>query len=102
MFVVCVKVWVKPDHLKEFIQATLANARGARTEPGNLRFDVLQCQGTESEFMFYEVYQNEEALRAHQQTEHYLTWRAAVEPWMAQPRQGSRYMSLFPDDQDWE
>ena len=100
MFVVCVRVWVKPEHIGDFIAATLANAEGARREPGNLRFDVLQDNQALDEFLLYEVYREEEDLRSHQQTEHYLAWRKTVEPWMAQPRKGTRYAAIFPEDKE--
>ena len=42
MYIVCVTVHVKPEHVQDFVQATLENARQSRlTEPGNARFDVL-------------------------------------------------------------
>ncbi len=97
MYVVCVTIRVKPEHVDEFIEATLANARGTRHEPGNLRFDVLQRDTEKNEFFLYEVYHGEKDFKAHQQTEHYHTWRNAVENWMAEPRKGLRYTSLFPE-----
>lgn len=98
MYVVCVTVYVKPDHAEDFIAATLKNAQGARTEPGNLRFDVLRCIDDENRFFLYEVYKSEEDFAAHQKTEHYLTWRDTVNDWMAEKRQGIKHTSLFPED----
>lgn len=100
MFVVTVSVHVKPENVVEFTEAILINARGARREPGNLRFDVLQNPADPTEFLLYEVYRAEDDLKAHQKTEHYLTWRAKVENWMAGPRKGTRYTSLFPETED--
>lgn len=99
MFVITVNVRVKPEYVDEFTDAILANARGARTEPGNIRFDVLQSPADPTEFLLYEVYRGEEDLRAHQQAEHYLAWRAKVETWMAAPRKGTRYTPLFPESE---
>ena len=97
MFVVCVTIRVKPENVEEFIEATMANAAGTRAEPGNLRFDVLQEAGEPGQFFLYEVYRGEEDFRAHQETAHYLNWRQTVADWMAQPRQGIKYRSLFPE-----
>jgi len=100
MYVVCVTVHVKPENVKDFIEATLENARKTRQEAGNVRFDVLQAVEPETQFFLYEVYRSAEDFAAHQQTPHYLKWRETVAPWMAQPRQGVKHNSIFPDP--WE
>ena len=94
MFVVCVHIHVKPEHVAEFIEASLANARNTVREPGNLRFDVLQQGDDRNRFVLYEVYRDEEAMKAHKQTPHYARWAEAVAPWMAEPRRGVRYAAL--------
>lgn len=101
MYVVCVSVWVKPGDEEAFLAATLDNARHTRREPGNARFDVLQGGEDPSRFFLYEVYRSADDFRAHQQTEHYLRWRETVAPMMAEPRQGVRYVSRFPEDEGW-
>jgi autoinducer 2-degrading protein len=98
MYVVCVTIHVKPEHVQDFIPAILANARGTRQEPGNLRFDVLQAEDDPTRFFLYEVYYTKEDFAAHQQTAHYYAWRDAIQSWMAEPRQGARYTTLFFGD----
>jgi len=101
MYVVSVTVFVKPEHVEQFIDATLINARHTREEPGNVRFDVLQCNEDHARFLLYEVYRTERGFKAHQRTEHYLQWRETVEPWMTRPREGIKYNSLFPEPDQW-
>ena len=101
MYVVCVTVHVTEDKVAEFIAATLDNASGTRTEPGNVRFDVLQREDEPTRFFLYEVYRSAEDFAGHQQTPHYLRWREAVTPWMAEPRVGVKHRSLFPADERW-
>ena len=96
MYVVCVHVHVKPENRHDFIQASLENAAGTVKEPGNLRFDVMQQSDDPNRFMLYEVYLDEDAMDAHKQTAHYATWRDTVADWMAEPRKGVKYQSLFP------
>jgi autoinducer 2-degrading protein len=98
MHVVCVHVQILPEHREAFIRATLENARATRGEPGNLRFDVNQRADDPDGFVLYEVYRDEAGMEAHKQTAHYARWRDAVAPWMRQPRQGVKYLSLFPED----
>lgn len=97
MYVVCVKIQVLPECVDAFRAAILDNARGTRTEPGNFRFDVLQGEGEPTRFFLYEVYQDEAAFKAHQQTAHYLRWKETVAPMMATPRVGEKYHNLFPE-----
>jgi len=102
MYIVCVTVHVVPQHVQDFIQATLENARQSRlTEPDNVRFDVLQAEADPAQFFLYEVYRVKEGFARHQQTPHYLRWKEAVAPWMAVPRQGVRHVSLFPGEDGW-
>ena len=97
MYVVCVHVHVKPENREEFIRASLENASNTVNEPGNLRFDVLQQADDPNRFMLYEVYRDSSAMDAHKETAHYATWRDTVADWMAEPRQGVKHESLFPE-----
>ena len=97
MLVVCVHVHVKPEHRAGFVEASLENARNTIDEPGNLRFDVLQQIDDSNRFVLYEVYRDEAGMKAHKETAHYARWAEAVAPWMAEPRRGVRYASLFPE-----
>ena len=96
MTVLVVSIDVRPEHTDAFVAATLANARGSRTEPGNLRFDVLRSSDDPSHFTLYEVYRDAEALAAHRETPHYKQWAAAVEPWLVRPRSRHRKASPTP------
>jgi autoinducer 2-degrading protein len=98
MYIVSVTVHVKPEHVQPFIEATLANARGTRREPGNIRFDVSQAEDEPTRFLLYEVYHSKDGFAKHQTTPHYAAWRQAVTDWMAHPRQGVKHRPLFFGD----
>lgn len=97
MYVVCVTVNVVPGREEEFVAATRKNADGARAEPGCRRFDLLSAIDAEARFFLYEVYEDEAAFVAHQQTAHYLEWKEAVAPMMASPRAAVKHVSLSPE-----
>jgi autoinducer 2-degrading protein len=99
VYVVAVNVFVKAGYEQAFQDAVLDNARNTRKEAGNVRFDVLRGDEDPSRFMLYEVYRTKEDFVKHQQTEHYLRWKAVVADWMAQPRQGVKYQSVFFGDE---
>jgi len=88
MVVAVVSVYVLPEYIGEFLEITLENHRGARSEPGNRRFDVLRSRSDPSRFTLYEVYESDEAAAEHKKTPHYLKWRDTVEKMMAKPREG--------------
>jgi autoinducer 2-degrading protein len=98
MYVACVSIWLKPGFEEAFLEASRKNHEGTRREPGNLRFDVLRHEDDPLRFLLYEVYRTKEDLAVHQKTAHYLAWKETAADWMAQPRQGVKYWSLFPDD----
>lgn len=90
----CVHVWVKPDNVKEFIEASIENHRHSGKEKGNIRFDVCQDPTNPCKFMLYEAYVDESSAAAHKETPHYLKWRDTVAPFMEQPRKGDKYNIL--------
>lgn len=96
MHVTIVQVQVKPEHVRDFIDASRKNHEGSVREPGNLRFDVLQSPDDPTRFVLYEAYISAAAAAAHKNTPHYFDWRDTVGPWMAQPRIGVPYNGLFP------
>ena len=93
-----VHVYVKPEFISAFTEATRENHECSVTEGGNFRFDILQDAGDPGKFILYEAYDSEEAVLAHKETAHYLKWRDAVTPWMAKPREGVKHKLLFPSN----
>lgn len=101
MFIVHVHVRVKAEFVEAFKQATLANARESVREAGVARFDVVQQQDDPTRFVLVEVYRDPAASAAHKETKHYLVWRDAVAPMMAESRQSVKFNSVFPDNASW-
>jgi len=71
MFIVHVFVHVKPDHIEDFKQATLENARNSVLEPGIARFDVVQHLEDPTRFILVEVYRTPEDPARHKESAHY-------------------------------
>lgn len=96
MLVTIVHVWVKPNRVDDFIDATRRNHEGSVGEPGNRRFDVLQDPADPTKFVLYEAFDSEEDVAGHKLTDHYKTWRDAVADMMAKPREGIAHRCLYP------
>jgi quinol monooxygenase YgiN len=65
---------IKPSHLESFREAIEIDAIGSRTEPGCLRFDVLEDKSNPCKFVFYEVYVNADAITFHKACTHFQAW----------------------------
>lgn len=96
MHVTLVHVYVKPEYIQAFIEATQANHSASIQEAGNRRFDVLQDANNPSKFILYEAYATAEDAGNHKLTPHYQQWRDTVANMMAKPREGVQHLGLFP------
>lgn len=96
MHVTLVHVYVKPEHLDAFIEATRKNHEASIQESGNCRFDILQNPENSSHFILYEAYDHPESAAKHKEMPHYHAWRETVQEMMAEPRKGVPMRGLFP------
>jgi (4S)-4-hydroxy-5-phosphonooxypentane-2,3-dione isomerase len=101
MFIVHVHVYVKPDHVEGFREATIQNASNSIKEPGIARFDVVQDLDDPTHFVLVEVYRTREDSARHKDTAHYARWRDRVMEMMAEPRRSYKFSNAFPEDRGW-
>jgi autoinducer 2-degrading protein len=101
MLVIHVDIRVRAADLPDFLVATERNAKSSLTEPGILRFDVIQDNADPTHIVLVEVYREPAAHGAHRETAHYATWRDTVADMMAEPRTAVQFSPLFhiADDQ---
>jgi quinol monooxygenase YgiN len=99
--IVFVDVRVKPERVEDFRAATIANAAASLQEPGIARFDVAQDRSDPTHFVLIEVYRDASAPAAHKETAHYQLWRDTVADMMATPRTSTKYVNVFPSDEDY-
>ena len=83
MFVLVVNIRIKPESVERWMKMALENAREARKEPGCKQFDVLVDPHDRAQVMLYEVYTDERAFEAHQQTVHFKKYLAEAVPLLA-------------------
>jgi quinol monooxygenase YgiN len=72
---------VKPQHVSEFVEHVRKHAMSSLTEPGCLRYDVLQDRNDPHTICLYEVFRNEADLDFHRQQEYYERWMKMSAPW---------------------
>ena len=103
MYALVVHIQVKPEHRKAFIEAVLDDARSSvATEPGCVRFDVLQDESDPNQLHLYEVYQDRAAFEVHLQMPHLVRLRETVEDWYAEPSVVYRTSNIFPTNDSWK
>ena len=91
MHIVHVHIRVNPEAVAAFRVATLENVRNSVREPGVARFELLQEEAEPTCFVLVEWYRTPADQELHRTTAHYLAWRDAVAPMMAEPRRAARY-----------
>jgi len=82
-FALVVKIRIKPDCIGEFMAAVQENGKAAReTEPGCRTFDILVDPNDATSAMLYEVYDDEAAFEAHQNTPHFKKYLDTALQWL--------------------
>ena len=102
MLIVMVYAHVKPEFIDAFKMASIQNASNSVKEPGVARFDVIQQTDDPTRFILIEIYKDADAPAQHRKTTHYLAWREAVEPMMAEARTRAEYSPVFPSAENWK
>jgi quinol monooxygenase YgiN len=82
-FVLQVDIRIKPENVDAFMRKLAENATAARKEPGCRQFDVVVDPDDRTHMMLYEVYADDRAFEAHQQTPHFKKYVAEAVPLLA-------------------
>ena len=83
MFVLSVDLRIKPENVESFTKKAIENAAASRKEPGCKQFDVLVDPKDRTKVLLYEVYVDEKAFDAHQQTAHFKKYVVEAVPLLA-------------------
>jgi quinol monooxygenase YgiN len=79
-FALQVDIRIRADQVTAFMAKLAENAAAARAEPGCLQFDILVDPQDATRVMLYEVYADEAAFQAHQQTAAFKRYLAQAVP----------------------
>lgn len=95
MHIVHVYFHVKPEHIEDFIKASMENAKNSREETGVIRFDVLQRQDDSTLLMFVEIYKTPDDQLKHRETEHFKKWRQLIGDMLEEQYTAQKYHSVY-------
>ncbi len=78
LFIAAVEYDVIPGKVDDFLAAVKENGAASVKEPGCREFDVAVSQADPNHVFILEVYDNEDALKAHVATDHFKKYKAAT------------------------
>lgn len=73
----------RPETTAAFMKMLMENAIASRQEAGCRQFEVLVDPQDETKVTLFEIYQDEAAFEAHQQTAHFKRYLAEAVPLLA-------------------
>jgi quinol monooxygenase YgiN len=79
---VVAKILAKPSHEKELRVALLGLVDLARTEPGFIQYDLHVSNENAAEFVFYEIWESEELLDLHNNSDEMKAFGAKAGGWI--------------------
>ena len=93
MYVNSVDLDILPAEHDNFLAAIKENGAASVQELGCKRFDILNLASDPNHFLLYEVYENEAAMKAHRETDHFKKFAAAAAKMVA--KRDARAMSVI-------
>ena len=110
MFIILVPIRIEKGYKESYLEALKINANtSVKTEPGVMRFDIIQDARDRDVIWLYEVYKDEKAFSSHRATPHfnkfYNEWRGRMEvlPHGAEPQSDNKRgtYNIWPPDDEW-
>jgi len=90
---------VLPQHVDDYIENMRVCAAKTNQEPGCIRYEVMQDIADPTLMCLFQVFEDEAAYQAHQDTEHHRIWIEASGPWRdpsVRVRHELRYITPAP------
>ena len=81
MYIVLNIIHVKAGHLAEFLDGVCIHARHSASEPGCVRYEVMQDVNNPQIVCLNEVFQDEAAFREHLTHDYYKHWMSISRDW---------------------
>jgi (4S)-4-hydroxy-5-phosphonooxypentane-2,3-dione isomerase len=81
MYVIFNIIKVREEHLEKFLKGVYQHARNSSSEPGCVRYEVLQDVADPQTVCLYEVFRDEAAFKNHQTYDYYKEWMAKSKEW---------------------
>ncbi len=91
VIIIHAEIKVKPDVRKEFLNQAAQLVEASQSEPGNISYRLMEEASAPNTFMMIEAWKDEEAVRAHNQAEHFKAFGNAAAEMLEAPLNVKRY-----------
>ncbi len=81
MYVIFNIIKVREEYLENFLDGVRNHARNSNSEPGCVRYEVLQDVVDPHVVCLYEVFEDETAFNAHRTYDYYQEWMEKSKNW---------------------
>lgn len=88
------RVFIKPEKVEEFIEATRSLIEQSRAEEGNVSYSLFQDPADPSKFLFFEEWKNQAAVDAHFATAHFKAFGETLNACASSPADITVYDSV--------
>jgi autoinducer 2-degrading protein len=95
VYVILGTITVKPAHLEQFLNHVRAHAASSLSEPGCVRYDVLQDRDDPCTICLYEVFRTEQDLHIHHAQDYYKRWMVMSRDWRDTSTYSRRVLTLL-------
>ena len=72
--VINARIMVKPEEIEKFLALAKTMVENSNSEQGCMIYRLYQEVGNSQSFIFYEVYENQDAVNIHNASEHFKTF----------------------------
>lgn len=94
MLIITAKIRLKIGSTEEFLDAYRSARPQVLNDPGALLYELHRSAQDPDVFLFYEQYEDEEALAYHLSTSHFKALSARIDPLMAAPPEISQWLEI--------
>ena len=110
MFIILVPIRIEEGYKEPYIEALKVNASASvNTEPGVVRFDIIQDAHDDDVIWLYEVYRDEGAFNTHRASDHFNNFYSKWQPRMEVLPHGAELgpgnprgtYQIWPSDKEW-
>ena len=85
MMIIHAHLQVKLDQEQAFLEACKTLVEASRAEAGNISYDLMKSTEKDGHFTMVEVWENAEAIDAHNTSEHFVAFGKKAPAFMAAP-----------------
>ncbi|AOA00583.1 hypothetical protein CKN82_05365 [Carnobacterium divergens] len=91
------KMSLKPEAKAEFLKEIKLLMNASKKEAGNHQYELVAVVGEENEFKMLETWEDQAAIEAHNQSEHFKTFQQQAASWLAAPLSITLLTELKPN-----